>query len=518
MKNKPFVLIILDGWGIAPFSRGNAIALAKTPSMDKFSKNYPYTTLNATGKAVGLGENEMGGSEAGHMNIGAGRIVKQDSEYISEAIINGEFFKNSVFVKVINYTKKKNSKLHIIGLLSSKDSPHSKPNHLYSLLKLAKKQNLKNVFLHLFTDGRDTLPRSALEYLEKLELKIKEIGIGEITSLGGRYYGMDRTKNWNRLQKAYDAVVLGKGEKAFSAKEAIKNSYKKGRKDEFISPTIIIKENGQPKGLIEDNDGMIFFNLRSDRARQFTKFFVSDKINGYTGRAIKLKNIFFAAMTDFGPDLDCQTAFVSHNVEKALPYALKNIRQLYIAETEKYAHITYFFNGGNHNPVGGEKRIIIPSPDVASYDEMPEMSAYKICKTVVENIIHDVYDFIAINFANTDMVGHTGNIVAAIKAAEAVDKCVGKITKEILKKSGTVFITADHGNSDEMIDLKTGKQLTMHSKNPVPFIIVNSKFKSQNSKLRSNGALADIAPTILEVMEMEKPKEMTRDSLILNSK
>ena len=518
---KPFILIILDGWGIAPPSKGNAIALADTSVIDKLSKNYPYTTLNATGRAVGLGENEMGGSEAGHMNIGAGRIVKQDSEYISEAIKTGAFFKNPPLRNAINHSKINKSKLHLMGLLSSKDSPHSDPDHLYNLLKLAKKQGFQNVFLHLFTDGRDTLPRSALKYLNQLELKIEEIGVGEVATVSGRYYAMDRTKKWDRLEKAYRAIALGKGVKATSAKEAIEKAYQKGLKDEFISPTVIVKENGEPRAIVDDNDSIIFFNLRSDRARQFTKFFVSEKIDGYTGRAKKIQNLFFVAMTDFGPDLDCQTAFRSHNVERTLPWALRNIHQLYIAETEKYAHITYFLNGGHPNPVGGEKRIMIASPDVASYDQTPEMSCYDITKVVVGNIIHNVYDFIAINFANPDMVGHTGNLAAAIKAVEAVDECVGEITKEAFKKNGTIFITADHGNVDEMIDFVSGEALTMHSKNPVPFIIVSSESRRRHSRisplgLRSGGVLGDIAPTILEVMGIEKPVEMTGNSLIIH--
>ena len=289
---KPFILIILDGWGIAPPSKGNAITLADTSVIDKLSKNYPYTTLNATGRAVGLGENEMGGSEAGHMNIGAGRIVKQDSEYISEAIKTGAFFKNQPLRNAINHSKINKSKLHLMGLLSSKDSPHSDPDHLYNLLKLAKSQNFENVFLHIFTDGRDTLPQSAQKYLNKLESKIKEIGIGEIATLSGRYYAMDRTKKWDRLEKAYRAIALGKGVKATSAKEAIGEAYQKGLKDEFISPTVIVKENGEPRAIVDDNDSIIFFNLRSDRARQFTKFFVSEKIDGYTGRAKKIQNLF----------------------------------------------------------------------------------------------------------------------------------------------------------------------------------------------------------------------------------
>lgn len=519
MKN-PFVLIILDGWGVAPPSKGNAIALANTPVMDEFYKKYPNTTLNATGAAVGLEENQMGGSEAGHLNIGAGRIVKQDSQYISEAIDSGKFFKNLALRKAINYVRVNNSSLHLMGILSSKDSPHGNPKHLRALLLLAKQQNVKNVYLHLFTDGRDTLPRSALKFLDDLKKVLDNFNLGEIATIGGRFYGMDRTKNWPRLMKSYQAMVDGKGEKFFSGKEAIKQAYDKGLSDEFIPPTIIINKNKKPIAKIKNNDAVIFFNLRSDRARQLTKLFVLKEIEGENAypplkKRTKLKNLFFVAMTGFGPNLPCETAFASHDVEKTLPAILKNFKQLYIAETEKYAHITYFFNGGHAKPLAGENRIMIPSPKVASYDQKPEMSAKEITQLVKKNIKKDVYDFYAINFANTDMVGHTGNLGAAIKATEVVDQCVGEIVEEILNKKGICFITADHGNSDEMIDLKTGNVLTMHSKNPVPFIIVSSKSKVGNWRLKTGGILADIAPTILAIMKIKKPKEMTGKSLII---
>ncbi len=525
MKNKPFVLIILDGWGVAPPSKGNAIALANTPNIDGFLKKYPNTTLNATGSAVGLEANQMGGSEAGHLNIGAGRIVKQDSQYISEAIESGKFFKNLALRKAINHTKVNNSSLHLIGLLSSKDSPHSNPKHLSALLLLAKLQKIKKVYLHLFSDGRDTLPRSSLKFLEKLEKKLENFGLGKIATIGGRFYGMDRTKNWPRLLKAYQAMVDGKGEKSFSPKEAIEQAYAKGLSDEFILPAIICNKNKKPTAKIQNNDAVIFFNLRSDRARQLSKLFVLDKIkeieNDNTDpcsrdvrKRTKLKNLFFVAMTDFGPDLPCQTAFKSHDIEKTLPAVLKNFKQLYIAETEKYAHITYFFNGGHANPIGNEKRVMVLSPKVASYAQKPEMSAHEITQVVTKNIKKDVYDFYAINFANTDMIGHTGNLGAAIKAAEVVDQYVGEIVKEILKKKGTCIITADHGNSDEMIDLKTGDVLTMHSKNPVPFIIVSCEPKAVSRKLRRRGILSDIAPTILEIMKIKKPVEMTGKTLL----
>lgn len=525
-KRKPVILMILDGWGIALPSKGNAVALADTPVFDKLYNNYPNTLLNATGKAVGLEENEASGSEAGHMNIGSGRIVIQDSTYISENINQGKFFYNPRLRRAINHANHYRSKLHLLGLLSGNDSPHSKMDHLLALLVMSKKLHVKEVYLHLFTDGRDTLPRSALRYLKELEKIMSSVGIGKIASISGRYWAMDRAKHWDRLFHAYDALVNGKGLRAKSAEEAIRDAYNKGMTDEFIEPTVITKRTvdkndrknimEEPIAKIEDNDAVIFYNLRSDRARQFTKFFVSDDIDHFNGRENKLKNLFFAAMTDFGPDLAVQTAFPGQEIEMTLPVVFKNIRQLYIAESEKYAHITYFFNGGFANPVGGEDRIMIESPNVSSYDQKPEMSAYEINKVIADTLKNDIYDFIAVNFANADMLGHTGNIGAAIRGIEAVDKCVGDIISIIKEKNGIAFITADHGNADEMMDLKTGEILTMHSKNPVPFIIAtDDKELSVKMKLRRDGVLGDIAPTILDLMGIGKPKEMTRESLII---
>ncbi len=524
-QKKPVILIILDGWGIAPPSKGNAITLADTPVMDKLYKDYPNTLLNATGKAVGLENNETSGSEAGHMNIGAGRIVLQDSTYISESINQGKFFHNVKFRLAVNHAKINNSKLHIMGLMSNNDSPHSKSDHMLALLILAKKTGVKEVYLHLFTDGRDTPPRSALKYLELAEKNIASIGIGKIATVSGRYWAMDRAKHWDRLLHAYDALANGRGLCAESAESAIKNAYNKGLTDEFIEPTIITKRTvdinnrkniiEEPLARIEDNDSVIFFNLRSDRARQFTKFFTFDDIDHFDGRGRKLKNLFFVAMTDFGPDLNVQTAFPGHDIEKALPWTLRGIRQLYIAESEKYAHMTYFFNGGFANPVGGEDRIMVESPNVSSYDQKPEMSAREITKVIAESLQNNIYDFIAVNFANADMLGHTGNIGAAIRGIEIVDDCVGEIMKIINEKEGVAFVTADHGNADEMIDLKTGEILTMHSKNPVPFIIAsNYKEVFKKNKLRTGGILGDIAPTILDIMEIEKPAEMAQNTLI----
>lgn len=525
---KPTLLIILDGWGIAPPSKGNAITLADTPVMDKLYKSCPNTILDATGKSVGLDDKETSGSEAGHMNIGAGRIVLQDSTYISESINQGKFFNNPKIRLAMNHALNKKSKLHIMGLLSGNDSPHSKMDHLLALLILAKRVGVPEVYLHLFTDGRDTLPRSALKYLEQLEKLMTSTGIGKIATVTGRYWAMDRAKHWERLFKAYKALANGEGLNAESAEAAIKDAYSKGLTDEFIEPTVIVKKVVDPVdrkkiieapvAKIENGDAIIFFNLRSDRARQFTKFFVSENIDHFEDRGPMLENLFFVAMTDFGPDLNVQTAFQGIQIDMALPAVLRDWRQLYIAESEKYAHITYFFNGGYADPVGGENRIMIESPNVSSYDQKPEMSALEITQDIKDNLSNDVYDFIAVNFANADMLGHTGNIGAAIRGIEVVDKCVGEILGILKKKGGTAFITADHGNADEMIDLKTGDILTMHSKNPVPFIIVsNDKKRIAGMKLRPNGILGDIAPTILDFAGIEKPKEMIRKSLIIKN-
>lgn len=513
-KKPTNILIVLDGWGVAPKSRGNAIELAKKPYFKNLIRKYPYTTLNATGLAVGLSENQRSGSEAGHLNIGAGKIVKQDSQTITEDIESGKFFKNPRILRTINHALVNKTDLHFIGLLSDSDSSHSDPRHLYALLRLAKEKMVKQVYLHLFTDGRDTRSKQALSFLSDLDDKIKEIGIGKIATIGGRYYAMDRVKHWNRLQKAYDAIVLGLGNRSFSAQEAVSKSYENGVTDEFIIPTILMDKNGGLTAKVKDNDAVVFFNLRGDRGRQFTKLFVLDDIVGYEDRGDKLENIFMCTLADFGPDLPVQTAYFSQSVENALPVVMKNFKQLYIAEDEKYPHVTYFLNGGHQDPVGGESREKIASPDVSSYDQRPEMSSRDITKVIEANIEYSVYDFIAVNYANADMIGHTGNLEAAIKAIEFLDACLKTVVEKILVSGGTAIITADHGNADEMIDLKTGEILTMHSKNPVPFIIVNKNFNKNNIALRNNGVLGNVVPTLLEVLNVKKPSDMLLRSLI----
>ena len=514
MKKPTNILIILDGWGVAPKSKGNAIELAKKPFFDALVKKYPYTTLDATGLAVGLSKNERSGSEAGHLNIGAGRIIKQDTRIVSEEIESGEFYKNPRILKTINHALEKKTDLHFVGLLSDADSSHSNPTHLYALLKMAKIKKAKQVYLHLFTDGRDTHKETALTFLRSLNNEIKKIGIGKIATIGGRYYGMDRVKHWDRLQRAYDSMVLGEGPKNYSAEGIIKDSYKNGLTDEFVIPSVVIKKTGKPIAKIKDNDTVIFFNVRGDRARQFTKLFVLDNVIGYENRSHKLKNIFVCTLADFGPDLPVQVAYHSRAVKNSLPAAMKNFRQLYISEAEKYPHITYFLNGGYKDPISGEMRERIESPNVFSYDQQPEMSAGNITKVIASNIKYSVYDFIAVNYANADMVGHTGNLKAAITAIEFLDKCLKQIIEKVLKSGGTAIITADHGNADEMIDLKTGEEMTMHSKNPVPFILVKDGLNKDNCKLKDNGVLGNITPTLLDILNIKKPKEMVLGSLI----
>lgn len=514
-KKSPTVLVVLDGWGIAPPFRGNAITLAKKPTFDLLYETYPSTTLGATGKNVGLEDNKMSGSEAGHMNIGAGRIVAQDSLFITESIKGGSFFYNQVLLDAMAHVKKFKSNLHVMGLMSNSDSPHSDPEHFRAILKMAKKNGIKEVYCHFFTDGRDTYPQSALEHLKEFRKIMKREGLGKIATIGGRFYAMDRVKNWKRLMLAYDAIVFSRGEGAFSAEEAIKKAYKKNLTDEYILPTVIIEKN-RPVASILKNDSVIFYNLRSDRSRQFTKLFVAKNKKRIIADNMpivdKIKNLYFVAMTNFGPDLDEYTAFPGHLVSSTIPFALKKIKQLYIAESEKFAHITYFFNGGYNKQANGEDRVMIESPKVNSYANKPEMSADKITKYVVKKIKENAYDFIAVNYANADMVGHTGNLRATIKAIEFLDKQIEILSKEILKRKGNLIITADHGNADDMIDFETDQPNTFHTKNPVPFILVSDKFKQ--NKLREGGVLGNIAPTILEILGVKKPEIMSRGSLL----
>jgi 2,3-bisphosphoglycerate-independent phosphoglycerate mutase len=513
----PLILLILDGWGLARPNKGNAVFLARTPTLDKLRKQYPFTKLHAHGQYVGLPAGQVGNSEAGHSNMGAGRVIEQDAVKISKSIRNGTFFKNSAFLGAIRHIRKMNSRLHFIGMLSNGQSPHSDPKHLEALINLAHQHKVENVYLHLFTDGRDSPQYASLKLVEDLEKRLPSNY--KIVTIMGRFYAMDRKKKWSRTEKSYNALVLGRGRKAISPTAAITESYNRGDSDEFIEPYII----GKGDSRIKDGDSVIFFNLRSDRSRQLTKAFVQNEFNkmnlGAFKRKKKLSHLYFVAMTDFGPDLDdILTAYPSIDLTNTLPMQLRNLRQLYIAETEKYAHVTFFFNGGYAGTVAGEDQIMVPSPDVKSYDLTPAMSSEKLTKIVVDNVKRSKgsgdyrYDFTVLNLAAPDMVGHTGNLKAAITCCEAVDGFVARIVEAYLSRGGTVIITADHGNIEEMINLKTGEIYTEHTTNPVPFILVSDKLKNK-IKLKPNCVLADIAPAILKILGMKKPKEMKKVGL-----
>ncbi len=516
---QPFLLIILDGFGIAPSGPGNAVRLAKMPFLRQIFKTYPYTQLKAHGEYVGLFKGMDGNSEAGHINLGAGRVVLQDLTAVSKMIADGTFFKNAAFKQAIEHVKKNKSNLHLMGLLTGKSSAHAYPEHLYALIQLARQNKIERVYLHLFTDGRDAPPFEGYKYLHRLLNRLNSRR-EKVATLMGRFYAMDRKKEWSRTEAAYNALVLGKGRQSPDPLAAIEDAYARGESDEFIKPTVISCQ-GKMCPRINDKDAIIFFNARSDRARQLTKAFVQDDFNrlnpGSFKRQKKLKNIVFVALTDFGPDLpNILTVYPSPDLKHTLPMELADLRQLYIAETDKYGHMTYFFNGGYSQPVGGEDRILVKSPEVDSYDQTPHMSSAKITNLVLKFIQQQKYDFIGINFANPDMLGHTGNLTATIKGLEFLDQCLKRIIKEAVdKKHGYVVITADHGNAEEMINIKTGKVDTQHSTFPVPFCIVGPKDKVKSLKLKNSGLLADVAPTILYLLGRPQPQEMTGHNLII---
>ena len=507
MENKLTMLMILDGFGNNSNEKGNAVKIAKTPNIDKLMKTCPTTQINTSGLAVGLPEGQMGNSEVGHTNIGAGRVVYQELTRITKSIEDGDFFSVPEFVKAIENCKQNNTKLHIMGLVSD-GGVHSHIRHLFALLELAKRKDFEDVYVHCFLDGRDTPPASAENYIMQLEDKMKEKGIGKIASISGRFYAMDRDKRWQRIQKAYDAMVNGIGEKATSAISAIESSYQKEVFDEFVEPTLIC--NGEePIATIGKKDSVIFFNFRPDRAREITRTLVDEEFNEFETKKLDL---CFVCMTQYDetiPNVNIAfkpTALVNTFGEYI---SKKGLKQLRIAETEKYAHVTFFFNGGEEKQYKGEDRILIPSPKVETYDMKPEMSAYEVTDKVVDAINSKKYDSIILNYANPDMVGHTGNLEAAIKAIETIDKCVQRVVEAVNAQNGMLLITADHGNSEQMIDYKTGEPYTAHTTNPVPLILVGK----DNIKLKE-GKLADLAPTMLELMGMEIPKEMTGESII----
>ena len=510
MSKKLTMLMILDGFGENPNNEGNAVNLAKKPNIDKLRKICPVSHIDASGAAVGLPDGQMGNSEVGHTNIGAGRIVYQKLTKITKSIEDGDFFSIPEFTEAIENVKKNNSKLHIMGLLSD-GGVHSHQRHLYGLLELAKRKGLdNNVFIHAFMDGRDTLPASGEGYIQELQEKMQEKGVGKIATIAGRYYAMDRDKRWDRVEKAYNAIVRGEGVLAKDPIQAIEESYQKEVFDEFVVPTVITDANDKPLAKVENGDSVIFFNFRPDRARQLTRAIVDNKFDGF--KTDKL-DIDFVCMTEYDDTMpNVKVAFKSEELVNTFGEVVSKLgkKQLRIAETEKYAHVTFFFNGGREEPYPGEDRILVNSPKVATYDLQPEMSAYEVTEKVVEAINSKKYDSIILNFANTDMVGHTGNIDAAIKAVEAVDKCVGEIVEAVQKQNGVLLITADHGNAEQMIDYKTGEPLTSHTTNLVPLILVGM----ENVELK-DGRLCDLAPTMLDIMEEQKPKEMTGESLLI---
>lgn len=511
MSKKPTVLMILDGYGLNDNRTGNAVAQAQTPVMDKLMSEYPFVKGNASGLAVGLPDGQMGNSEVGHLNMGAGRIVYQDLTKITKAIQDGDFFENKALLAACENVKANDSALHMFGLVSD-GGVHSHNEHIYGLLELAKRQGIKNVYVHCFLDGRDTPPASGKEYVEQLEEKMKEIGVGEVASVMGRYYAMDRDNRWERVEKAYNALVRGVGETAKSGPAGIQASYDADTTDEFVLPTVVMKD-GAPVATIKDNDSIIFYNFRPDRAREITRVFCDDNFEGFNrGPRVKTTYVCF---TEYDVTIENkQVAFVKEEITNTFGefLAQKGLKQARLAETEKYAHVTFFFNGGVEEPNEGEDRILVKSPKVATYDLQPEMSAYEVCDKLVEAIKSDKYDVIIINFANPDMVGHTGVEAAAIKAIEAVDECVGKAVDAVKAVDGQMFICADHGNAEQLIDEETGEPFTAHTTNPVPFILVNA---DPAYKLREGGCLADIAPTLIELMGLEQPTEMTGKSLLV---
>lgn len=512
MSKKPIALIIMDGFGYNHKDYGNAIRAAKTPNIDRLLANYPHTLIGASGMDVGLPEGQMGNSEVGHTNIGAGRIVYQELTRITKSIKDGEFFSNEAFTAAVENCKKNDSALHLFGLLSN-GGVHSHNSHLYGLLELAKKAGLTKVYVHCFMDGRDVPPTSGADFVAELEEKLKEIGVGKIATVMGRYYAMDRDNRWDRVEKAYAALVYGEGNEAADAVEAIQASYDNDKTDEFVIPTVI-KKDGQPVGTVKANDSVIFFNFRPDRAREITRAMCDPEFTGFERR----NGVFpltYVCFTEYDETIPGKIiAFHKEEITNTFGefLAANGLTQLRLAETEKYAHVTFFFNGGVEVPNKGEDRILVKSPAVATYDLQPEMSAPEVGEKLVEAIKSDKYDVIIINFANPDMVGHTGVQEAAIKAVETVDTCVGNAVAALKEVDGQMFICADHGNCEQLIDYETGEPYTAHTTNPVPFILVNY---DPAYTLREGGCLADIAPTLIEMMGMEQPAEMTGKSLLI---
>ncbi len=511
MSKKPTVLMILDGFGLNETADGNAVAQANTPVLDKLMTDYPFVKGYASGLAVGLPDGQMGNSEVGHLNMGAGRIVYQELTRISKEIADGDFFKNEALLAAVENCKKNQSDLHLFGLVSD-GGVHSHNTHIYGLLELAKKEGLQNVYVHCFMDGRDTAPASGKGFIQELCDKMQEIGVGQIATISGRYYAMDRDNRWERVEKAYAALTKGEGVMAADPVAAMQASYDDEKTDEFILPTVIEKD-GRPVATVKDNDSVIFFNFRPDRAREMTRVFCCDDFNGFD-RGPR-KKVTYICFTEYDVTIpNKEVAFKKVELDNTFGQflAANGKTQARIAETEKYAHVTFFFNGGVEEPNKGEERILVKSPKVATYDLQPEMSAPAVCDKLCEAIRSQKYDVIIINFANPDMVGHTGVMDAAKKAVEAVDACVGRAVEALLEVDGQMFLCADHGNAEQLVDYESGVPFTAHTTNPVPFILINY---DPSYTLKEGGRLADIVPTMIEMMGMEKPAEMTGESLLM---
>lgn len=503
----------MDGFGLRNTTEGNAVAQANKPNYDRYLKQYPNTTLTACGEAVGLPEGQMGNSEVGHLNIGAGRIVYQDLTRITKSIREGEFFENETLVEAVRSAKNNNKKLHLYGLVSD-GGVHSHIAHLFAMLDLAKKEGMHEVYIHAFMDGRDVAPDSGKKFIKDLMAKIEEVGVGRIATVSGRYYAMDRDKRWDRVEKTYRAMVYGEGPKYSDPLQAINESYDKSVFDEFVEPTVIVDDQGKPVTTVESGDSVIFLNFRPDRAIQLSQVFTNKDFRGFERGPKFPQGLHFVCLTLFSETVEGFVAYKPKNLDNTLGEVLvqNNKKQLRIAETEKYPHVTFFFSGGRDVELPGETRVLINSPKVATYDLKPEMSAYEVAEACVKEIESDKHDAIILNFANPDMVGHSGMLEPTIKAVETTDECVGKVVEAVLAKGGVCLITADHGNADMVFD-ENGRPFTAHTTNPVPFIVTD-----ENVTLREGGILADIAPTILDLMQLEKPAEMTGTSMIASRK
>ncbi|MDW7739157.1 MAG: 2,3-bisphosphoglycerate-independent phosphoglycerate mutase [Bacillota bacterium] len=506
---KKIILIVLDGWGFSEESEGNAILQANTPQMDRFMSEYPWALLDAAGEAVGLPDGQMGNSEVGHLNLGAGRIVYQELTRISRCINSGDFFNNPVLIEAMQSAKNNESSLHLIGLVSD-GGVHSHFDHLLALLEMAGRQKLQKVFVHAILDGRDTIPFGAKPFLEQLDKLGKEKGYGQIATVTGRYYAMDRDNRWDRIEKAYRAYVRGEGISYYDPIEALEQAYERGEGDEFVQPSVILDSSGRPRTLIHSEDSVIFFNFRPDRARQLSRTLIEADFSHFN-RGDNFPLPFFATMTEYNKQYNVPAAFITEDLRSTLGevYASRNLAQMRIAETEKYAHVTFFFSGGREYPFPGEDRILVPSPGVATYDLMPEMSAPEVTSRIVETIKESKHPLIVANFANADMVGHSGKFNAAIKAVEAVDTGLGAVAAAGLPRGWNILICGDHGNAEQMRD-KAGETLTAHSANPVPFLMLSP----EEHKLRDRGILADVAPTILELADLDVPSEMSGKSML----